>query len=263
MNKIDTTKKLIYQAGFAQTILVIFKKIIIKASKFPSWIFFRFANLKIKVSDPHSSELLNDSQKTFQKESVLRQILSSNTNLSFLEIGIGPHPEIDRLKLIEQQTIKYTAVDFSNICQWHKQIIQLNFDTPERFNFFGNQIGTYAWTLFNLLQKGKKFDIIYLDGHHTFYVDLPTMFIADLLLKDGGLFIIDDIQWNLNFLKKHMARSFNEYAFYRNIYEFSDYTNEQLEMPHMKIISEEILIKQLHYRKVEKYSSNVWWVLIK
>lgn len=197
------------------------------------------------------------------KESSLRKILANTPNGRFLEIGIGEYPHFERLTLMQQHSISYTGCDFESVCKSHRVELEIKkFDT-KHISFATNSTGTYSWTLFEMLQKGEQFDAIYLDGHHTFYIDLPALLLADKLLKPGGYLLLDDIPWTLSFLKANMMRSLGQWYFYRRIYKFSDYTKEQQSLPHIRMIAEEFLLKRSDYTKDEALSLPHWWALRK
>ena len=44
----------------------------------------------------------------------------------------------------------------------------------------------------NVKKDSDKFDLIFIDGWHTFYYTLVDFFYSNLLLKIGGMIIIDD-----------------------------------------------------------------------
>lgn len=45
-----------------------------------------------------------------------------------------------------------------------------------------------------LVEEGAAVDLIFLDGMHTFDYTLVDFFYADLLLRDGGILVLDDLQ---------------------------------------------------------------------
>jgi predicted O-methyltransferase YrrM len=45
-----------------------------------------------------------------------------------------------------------------------------------------------------LLVEGKKYDLILIDGWHSFDFVMVDVFYADLLLRDGGILILDDVE---------------------------------------------------------------------
>ena len=55
----------------------------------------------------------------------------------------------------------------------------------------------------------------------------------------------------------------HEWFFYRKMYDFAPYEEEQQSIPHIKMIAEAILIEKLGYQKIEQYSTALWWPLHK
>lgn len=234
-------------------------KKILRLAYAPAWYIFKLKNLGFTYVDGSTA----GEDPRASKERSLRKILAGIPNGKFLEIGIGEFPHFARLKLINENSISYTACDFASVCESHKAELAIKDFDIKNIRFAANSTGTYSWTLFEMLQKGERYDVIYVDGHHTFYIDLPAMILADKLLKPGGHLLLDDIPWTLNFLKANMMRSLSQWYFYRTMYNFSDYTEEQQSLPHIKMIAEELLIKRSGYKKDENLSFPHWWVLRK
>jgi SAM-dependent methyltransferase len=228
----------------------------------PAWWLFRMQHAGNRPAQPTDSLEQAEAQLA-QKEVFLHEILGSAECHSFLEIGIGPQPNLERIKLMLAQGVHYTACDFQQVCDLHRAGLAGQGVDVSALRFAANQVGSYSWTLFEMLQAGESFDVIYLDGHHTFYVDFPAFALAHYLLKPGGIFVVDDIEWTLDFLAGNMARSFDEWYFYRKIYSFSDYRPEQRGLPHMKMIVEELLLGRLGYRRDEALCIPEWWTLRK
>ena len=197
------------------------------------------------------------------QENNLRTILAGTPGQAFLEVGIGSSPRIQRLRSMLANNVTYTGCDFSSVCERHKKILQQERINTGKMRFLSNRLGTYAWTLMELLRSGDQFDVIYLDGHHTFYVDLPAVMLCHFLLKPGGYFLLDDIFWTLNFMKRQLYNMPGEWFFYRKVYDFASYEDEQQSMPHIKMMAEATLIERLGYQKIEQYSTPGWWTLRK
>ena len=156
--------------------------------------------------------------------------------------------------------VSYTGCDWNMVCNKHKAKLKEKGIEADKLNFVTNSRGNYTWTLFELIEARRLFDVIYLDGSHTFYVDCPAAILAHHLLKSGGMLVLDDISWNLKDLASNMRRNFHEWYFYRRMYRFEEYTEEQQKKCHIRMIAEELMIKRLKYRKIEKYSigDSVW-----
>ena len=56
---------------------------------------------------------------------------------------------------------------------------------------------SYTWRLMKFLDEDPhpEFDMCYLDGAHSWFVDALAFFLVDLLLKPGGWIIFDDFDW--------------------------------------------------------------------
>lgn len=229
----------------------------------PAWMIYRFKNLgeaQLFASGPEPQQV---EQLLAAKEDCLRNILMKSPRGSFLEIGIGGGPIIDRLRLMAEAGIKYTGCDFEYVCRVHEKAIGSQMGNPPDVRFLTNRVGTYSWQLFECLTRGETFDVIYLDGHHTFYVDLPAMVIADLLLKPGGHLMLDDITWNLPFLRANMVERFSDWNFYHTMYDFTQYDSKQQQVEHIRWIAEEFLLKRRGYKSDSLHSTTLWWLLRK
>ena len=198
-------------------------------------------------------------------EPFLWEILQSVPGGSFLEIGIGMKANVNRLRVMADAGVRYHASDFQHVCDEHERAIRA---TPGLehldYRFLGNNRGgTYSWTLFDLLREKEQFDVIYLDGHHTFYVDCPAVVLGHLLLKPSGIFVLDDIPWTLSFHERAVATSFPEWKFFRKVYDNSEYSPEQQLLPHMQMMAETFLVENFNYSKIERHSTSEWWALRK
>ncbi|GIV33729.1 MAG: hypothetical protein KatS3mg031_1264 [Chitinophagales bacterium] len=64
---------------------------------------------------------------------------------------------------------------------------------------YGNLLEAYNdysyFVLPDLLRKKTVVDFIFIDGYHTFDYAFVDFFFSDLLLKPGGLLVIDDTDW--------------------------------------------------------------------
>jgi len=225
----------------------------------PVWYMFKLRNLGIT----HTDTSMESMDAGNSKESSIRQVLAGMPHGTFLEIGIGEFPHFERLKLIDEHGISYTGCDFASVCGSHKTELAIKDFDMKNIHFAANTAGTYSWTLFEMLERGEQFDAIYVDGHHTFYIDLPAILLADKLLKPGGYLLLDDIPWSLSFLKARMMKSISQWYFYHKIYNFSDYEKGQQSLCHIKMIAEELLIKRGEYSKEASLSSPHWWALRK
>lgn len=239
------------QVGFLPTLRMISARVF---GRIP-WLIFRLKNPKIPpIDDPGEGP---------GKEERICRFLTKFKGGSFLEIGIGAAPSLKRFQHMISSSIDYTGCDFEQVCQYHKAILESEGLLKNHIHFLGNTTGTYARTLFDMLCEGRRFSMVYLDGAHTFYIDLPAFYLAHALLEPGGYFLVDDINWTLSSLKRNMWREFEQWLFYHRIYNFNEYTPEQQNEKAIKLLAEEVLIKQHGYELRRDDSLDGWWVLQK
>lgn len=229
---------------------------------YPLWYLFKLQNRNLALKTQNKTGKI-DNHALENKEKYLHDLILANRGKSFLEIGIGPHPIIERIQVINSQNIKYLGCDFEYVCEIHKKELKSAALLKSNIKFASNKEGTYAWTLFQLLREDKQFDLIYIDGNHTFYIDLPAFILSHYLLNPGGYLIVDDLDWTLKFLKRNMMKYFNDWYFYRHMYRFSEYSEEQQNIPHIRLIVEELIVKKLRYLPIKKYQVYDWQVFRK
>jgi hypothetical protein len=202
-----------------------------------------------------------------QKEELVLSFLRAKKGGAFLEIGIGSVPKIPRLKAMQEGGIKYVGADFASVIQEHESRIRkggLGSSLEDgTIKFWGNDRGTYNYNLLKMLRAGLKFDLIYLDGHHTLQTDLPAAILASAMLKDDGLLALDDIHWTLSKIAKLMHENFDLWLFYKDAYDFDRYEPEEIRDKAMHAITFEILIPHLGFELVESLSTPGWAVLKK
>lgn len=56
---------------------------------------------------------------------------------------------------------------------------------------------SYTWRLMKLLEEddSPRFDLCYIDGAHSWFVDGFAFFLVDRLLRPGGWIVFDDLDW--------------------------------------------------------------------
>lgn len=174
-----------------------------------------------------------------------------------LEIGLGPKVRIARHKVINKVGISYTGLDFKNVCEMHANKLKDKNLYTELVEFIPNECGSYLYNLVRLQREGRQFDLVYLDGHHTLLTDMAAAFAVLPLLKPGALFILDDVEFTLANKESDLTRS----EFYRSIYNFSDYTEDEKKEAHIGVILYEYLLPMYNFRMVKGLSSAAWVVL--
>lgn len=94
---------------------------------------------------------------------------------------------------------------------------------------------SYCWTLYKLLVKEKEpvFDVVYLDGAHTFFHDGLAVCLLKKMIKNEGFLVLDDIKWT--FSKSPTCNP----AVNPNI--LNCYTEEQIECAQVAIVADVFL----------------------
>ena len=190
-----------------------------------------------------------------QLENTLNELLCDYKGGSFLEIGLGPKVRIERAKLMQDMSISYTGLDFDEICKNHASVLADQGITD--LEFIGNRVGSYLYNLIRLRRKGRMFDVIYLDGHHTLYIDFAAAFACVPLLKPNGVIAFDDVRWSLGAKEKNLKDS----EFYKDLYDFDLYEQDEKDECHIEVIIKEYLIPVFGLEICEKYSMPNWIAL--
>lgn len=86
----------------------------------------------------------------------------------------------------------HTAIDPTEETAW-KSIGLLNVDRAALSPFLDFRGASSHEVLPQLLRSGQRFDVIFIDGMHLFDYAMVDFFYADLLLKEHGYLVFDDI----------------------------------------------------------------------
>lgn len=123
----------------------------------------------------------------------LVQLLRQRSGCRFLQIGVGPTLRQERFRAINELDIRYVGLDFEHVCAQRRA--DMAKARNRNITFLGNASGTYLFNLISLARNRETFDIVYLDGSHSIYVDLAAAIAAVRLLKPGALFLFDDVRF--------------------------------------------------------------------
>jgi predicted O-methyltransferase YrrM len=93
----------------------------------------------------------------------------------------------------EKKNRKHIAIDPYQKKQWNNAgIIQIK---KAKLNNLFNHIESFSHLILpELITKGNKFDLIFIDGMHLFDYTLIDLFFADKLLDINGIIVLDDIK---------------------------------------------------------------------
>lgn len=163
-------------------------------------------------------------------------------NPTFVEIGVGSSPNLRRLKALAEAGGSYVGFDLMQVCEKHKVILAQQSIDMTRIEFRGNSRGSYVFKLVNWFKGGGTADVIFLDGHHTMYVDLPAAYISWCALRPGGFLVLDDTNWSLGTVATNMFNNFDSWKFYGQLYDFSQYEAAEMRQAHIGLIRDVFLI---------------------
>lgn len=148
-----------------------------------------------KIGRPETSTLSAPQQSVVDAISYIK---AQNPAPVFAEFGIGIGATTLEVAKILNNSGEIHIFDF------HEGVQELRYDLHTRgfTNVFphgntGKYWDSYHWSISKLLQAGQeeRFDLIYIDGAHTYLHDALAFFMTDRLLKVGGIMIFDDWNW--------------------------------------------------------------------
>lgn len=125
----------------------------------------------------------------------LVKILQQNPGCRFPEIGVGPTFRQERFRDINDLGI-YVGLDFEHVRAERRADLAAAGIADRNITFLGNPSGTYLFNLIRLARNRETFDIVYLDGSHSIYVDLAAGIAAVRLLRPSALFLFDDVRFS-------------------------------------------------------------------
>ncbi|MGY4298646.1 SAM-dependent methyltransferase [Bradyrhizobium sp. i1.4.4] len=186
----------------------------------------------------------------------LLQIYHQSPGCRLLEIGVGPMFRLERFKTIDELGIHYVGLDFEHVCSECRADLTSAHIANRKIRFWGNRVGTYLFNLIRLARHRETFDIIYLDGNHSIYVDLPAAVAAVRLLKPGGLFLFDDVRFC--FGSTDLIECTLQHA---ETQEAKNLTEDEANEPHVRIIIREYLIPLFGFEVAHSWSNPDWIAL--
>jgi hypothetical protein len=138
-------------------------------------------------------DLLNDKKEIYE---------------NVLEIGIGTIDETKPSSMFEYKKVLEQDYTFGNSLRaWRDYFTNANvygIDVDENTMFEEDRIKTFCSssmdkdTMDNILSKLPQFDMVIDDGLHTMEANLETLKIVFPYLKNGGIYVIEDINQEVN-----------------------------------------------------------------
>ncbi|MGY8669321.1 hypothetical protein Q3C01_44275 [Bradyrhizobium sp. UFLA05-109] len=189
-------------------------------------------------------------------QSRLLHILREHPRCRFLEIGVGSTFRHDRFKTIDDLGIEYVGLDFEHVCAKRRADLAAAGIANRDIRFIGNIVGTYLYNLIRLARHRETFDIIYLDGNHSIYVDLAAAIASVRLLKPGALFLFNDVR--CAFGNRGLIHAKGRYADREATKEL---TEDEASEPHVMIIIRDYVIPLFGFAVERSWSDPNWIAL--
>lgn len=91
---------------------------------------------------------------------------------------------------------------------------------------------SYTWEMARMIKRGQKFDFCYLDGGHTWDMSGFGFLLVDMLLRPGGIIVLDDVHWTI---ANRIEKNPNAAA------QYAKYDEDELQEPAIKLVWETIV----------------------
>lgn len=170
---------------------------------------------------------------------------------------MGPTFKQERFRAINELGIHYVGLDFEHLCA-ERRADSANARIANRnITFLGNPSETYLFNLIRLARDRQTFDIIYLDGSHSIYVDLAAAIAAVRLLRPSALFFFDDVRFC--FGRRRLIPTATQYA---DANEAKQLTEDEASEAHVTIIIRDYLIPLFGF-DVERPWSDPDWIALR
>lgn len=163
----------------------------------------------------------------------------------------------ERFRAIEELDIRYVGLDFEHVCAQRRADLAKAGMADRNITFLGNASGTYLFNLIRLARNRETFDIIYLDGSHSIYVDLAAAVAAMRLLRPNALFLFDDVRFS--FGRRRLIPTTTQYA---DANEAKQLTEDEASEGHVTIIIRDYLIPLFGF-EVERSWSDPDWIALR
>lgn len=165
---------------------------------------------------------------------VLALVLDQVAEPEIAEIGVGVGATSVELARKMDGHGRLHLFDYDNrIKALRKDLAGLGFDNVVTYGNSRATYDSYAWNLAKLAgEVGPTgiFDFAYLDGAHSFVHDAPATVLLMRLVRPGGYLLVDDYDWTFANSPTLNPKASPLVA--------SQYTQEQLEVPHVKLVCE-------------------------
>lgn len=181
---------------------------------------------------------------------VIKNLKHEGKQLSVAEIGVDIGATACEILKLLCTGDKYYMFDFeSTVNALKKDFDDMGGDIKAEVIPCGNSAKTfdsYNWTLQKIyIKEGRvpMFDVVYLDGAHTFLHDGLAVCLLRKMIKDEGFLILDDIKWSMA-KSPTCSPSVNPST-------ATNYTEEQIECAQVSIVADIFLDNDSGWEKVD------------
>lgn len=132
---------------------------------------------------------------------IVKSFKETGRSITIAEVGVDIGATSEAVVRLLGKEDAYYMFDFKTVTSKLKD--KLSKATSARIVEFGNSSrmhDSYNWSLANLwkgLEDKELFDVVYLDGAHTFVHDGLACCILKSMLKKGGVLLFDDLYWTI------------------------------------------------------------------
>ncbi len=138
---------------------------------------------------------------------LIQEVKKKKENIKVAEVGIGwGATAVEIIKNLGEQDNYYFFDYEENVQELYGDLAKINKNRVKLFPV-GNtskRYDSYAWNLAKILlewrdkyETSKLFDIVYLDGAHTFLFDSSAASVLKEMIAPGGYIVLDDIDWTI------------------------------------------------------------------
>lgn len=195
---------------------------------------------------------------------ILKRLKSKGEPVTVGEVGVGiGATSLAILEYLDENDTFYLFSYEKDVRELVNDLEQIN-DRKISIIGLGNSAKTYdsySWNLAKLALKMRNenvngiFDLIFLDGAHTFIHDAPACYCIKQLLKVGGYVIFDDMYWSMS---KSPTCNPDKRPQVREMY-----TDEQIETCHIDMIvslfmSNDDSFQQIYLSDNKKPLRSIW-----
>lgn len=148
-------------------------------------------------------ETLNTAPRTIREPKkividLLSQLLETVDEPVVAEIGVGVGATTLAMSELLAGRGAIHIFDFQkSVDQLAAELAERGFDNVVPFGNTDRYWDSYNWALAKLIKEAGEpiYDLVFLDGAHTYLHDALAFYQCDLLLKEGGILILDDYEW--------------------------------------------------------------------